>query len=133
MKSMYVDNILETPESTPIYPHLVSWWYFSQVFTVVSSQCYRELGKNSEARQWVKLAMELPDVTNEVMLLRAFLTLGFIIELSLDLFKKENLPLKSYFPRKEPPLLHVGALITELRKEAKGPSSRVPEVWEMLA
>ncbi|KAF6132585.1 regulator of microtubule dynamics 3 [Phyllostomus discolor] len=39
--------------------------YFSQVFTIVSSQCYRELGQNSEARQWVKLAKELPDVTNE--------------------------------------------------------------------
>lgn len=87
---MYVDNILETPENTPTYPLPVSWWYFSQVFTVVSSQCYRELGKNSEARQWVKLAMELPDVTSEVMLLRAFLTLGFIIESSLDLFKKKS-------------------------------------------
>lgn len=76
MKSMYVDNILETSKSIPTYPLPVSWWYFSQVFTVLSSQCYRELGKNSEARQWVKLAMELPDVTSEVMLLRAFLTLG---------------------------------------------------------
>lgn len=91
-----------------------------QVFTVVSSQCYRELGKTSEARQWVKLAMELPDVTNEVMLLRAFVTLGSIIESSLDLFKKENLPTKSYFPRKESILLHVGAMITA-QKGSKGP------------
>jgi hypothetical protein len=39
-----------------------------KVFIVVSSQCYRELGKNSEARRWMKLALELPDVTNEVKL-----------------------------------------------------------------
>nr|KAF6502330.1 regulator of microtubule dynamics 3 [Molossus molossus] len=38
---------------------------FSKAGRVYISKCYRELGKNSEARQWVKLAMELPDVTNE--------------------------------------------------------------------
>lgn len=79
MENLYVDT-LGTPESIPMHPLLVSWWYFSQVFIVVSSQCYRELGKNSEARQWVKLALELPDVTNEVMLSRAFLILGSIIK-----------------------------------------------------
>ncbi|XP_016075900.1 PREDICTED: regulator of microtubule dynamics protein 3 isoform X2 [Miniopterus natalensis] len=93
---------------------------FSKAGRVYISKCYRELGKNSEARQWVKLAMELPDVTNEVMLLRAFVTLGSIIESSLDLFKKENLPTKSYFPRKECILLHVGAMITA-QKGSKGP------------
>ncbi|XP_014390341.1 PREDICTED: regulator of microtubule dynamics protein 3 [Myotis brandtii] len=38
---------------------------FSKAGRVYISKCYRELGKNSEARQWVKLAMELPDVTSE--------------------------------------------------------------------
>ncbi|XP_060275036.1 regulator of microtubule dynamics protein 3 isoform X3 [Ovis aries] len=49
------------------YTHslLVFWWYFSEVFTVVSSQCYKELGKNPEAKQWMKLALELPNVTKE--------------------------------------------------------------------
>lgn len=68
----------------------------------------------------MKLAQELPDVTNEVMLLRAFLTLGSIIESSYDHFRKENLPMRSYFPRKEPALLHVGAKITQLRKGNNG-------------
>ncbi|XP_051678464.1 regulator of microtubule dynamics protein 3 isoform X3 [Oryctolagus cuniculus] len=39
--------------------------YISKSFTFISCQCYRELGKNSEARRWMKLALELPDVTNE--------------------------------------------------------------------
>ncbi|KAF6132584.1 regulator of microtubule dynamics 3 [Phyllostomus discolor] len=38
---------------------------FSKAGRVYISKCYRELGQNSEARQWVKLAKELPDVTNE--------------------------------------------------------------------
>ncbi|XP_037017612.2 regulator of microtubule dynamics protein 3 isoform X1 [Artibeus jamaicensis] len=38
---------------------------FSKAGRVYISKCYRELGENSEARQWVKLAKELPDVTNE--------------------------------------------------------------------
>ncbi|XP_024423492.2 regulator of microtubule dynamics protein 3 [Desmodus rotundus] len=38
---------------------------FSKSGRVYISKCYRELGQNSEARQWVKLAKELPDVTNE--------------------------------------------------------------------
>lgn len=97
MKNLYVDT-LGTPESIPMHPLLVSWWYFSQVFIVVSSQCYRELGKNSEARQWVKLALELPDVTNEVMLSRVFLTLGSIIKSSHDLFRKRKSSLEILFP-----------------------------------
>ncbi|XP_045018027.1 regulator of microtubule dynamics protein 3 isoform X1 [Bubalus bubalis] len=39
--------------------------YICKVFTVVSSQCYKELGKNPEAKQWMKLALELPNVTKE--------------------------------------------------------------------
>lgn len=64
---------------------------FSKAGRVYISKCYQELGRNSEARQWVKLALELPDITNEVMFLRAFLTLGSIIESPYDLYRK-NLP-----------------------------------------
>ncbi|XP_012865455.1 PREDICTED: regulator of microtubule dynamics protein 3, partial [Dipodomys ordii] len=39
---------------------------FSKAGRVYISKCYRELGKNSEARRWMKLALELPDVTKEV-------------------------------------------------------------------
>nr|XP_004660845.2 regulator of microtubule dynamics protein 3 isoform X2 [Jaculus jaculus]XP_045013653.1 regulator of microtubule dynamics protein 3 isoform X2 [Jaculus jaculus] len=38
---------------------------FSKAGRVYISKCYRELGKNSEARRWMKLARELPDITNE--------------------------------------------------------------------
>lgn len=38
---------------------------FSKAGRVYISKCYRELGKKSEARRWMKLALELPDVTNE--------------------------------------------------------------------
>ncbi|XP_005381313.2 PREDICTED: regulator of microtubule dynamics protein 3 [Chinchilla lanigera] len=38
---------------------------FSKAGRVYISKCYRELGKNSEARRWMKLALELPDVTKE--------------------------------------------------------------------
>lgn len=38
----------------------------------LSPQCCRELGKNSEARRWMKLALELPDVTKEVGLLKCW-------------------------------------------------------------
>lgn len=38
---------------------------FSKAGRVYISKCYRELGKNSEARKWLNLAQELPDITNE--------------------------------------------------------------------
>uniref|UniRef100_A0A8C9UKV2 Regulator of microtubule dynamics protein 3 n=1 Tax=Spermophilus dauricus TaxID=99837 RepID=A0A8C9UKV2_SPEDA len=38
---------------------------FSKAGRVYISKCYRELGKNTEAKRWMKLALELPDVTNE--------------------------------------------------------------------
>uniref|UniRef100_A0A8C3X2F1 Regulator of microtubule dynamics protein 3 n=1 Tax=Catagonus wagneri TaxID=51154 RepID=A0A8C3X2F1_9CETA len=38
---------------------------FSKAGRIYISKCYRELGKNPEAKQWVKLALELPDVTKE--------------------------------------------------------------------
>lgn len=38
---------------------------FSKAGRVYISKCYRELGKNSEARKWLNLAQELPNITNE--------------------------------------------------------------------
>ncbi|XP_075388243.1 regulator of microtubule dynamics protein 3 [Tenrec ecaudatus] len=38
---------------------------FSKAGRVYICKCYRELGKNSEARRWMKMALELPNVTNE--------------------------------------------------------------------
>ncbi|XP_004578484.2 regulator of microtubule dynamics protein 3 [Ochotona princeps] len=38
---------------------------FSKAGRVYISKCCRELGKNSEARRWMKMALELPDVTKE--------------------------------------------------------------------
>ncbi|XP_007938633.1 regulator of microtubule dynamics protein 3 [Orycteropus afer afer] len=38
---------------------------FSKAGRVYISKCYRELEKISEARRWMKLALELPSVTNE--------------------------------------------------------------------
>ncbi|XP_015092619.1 regulator of microtubule dynamics protein 3 [Vicugna pacos] len=38
---------------------------FSKAGRVYISKCYRELGENPEAKQWMKLALELPDVTKE--------------------------------------------------------------------
>lgn len=38
---------------------------FSKAGRIYISKCYRELGKNSEAREWMKLALELPNVTKE--------------------------------------------------------------------
>ncbi|KAB0401502.1 hypothetical protein E2I00_005630, partial [Balaenoptera physalus] len=52
--------LCESPLSATVQDALQS---FLKVFTVVSSQCYRELGQNPEAKQWMKLALELPNVT----------------------------------------------------------------------
>ncbi|XP_023971673.1 regulator of microtubule dynamics protein 3 isoform X2 [Physeter macrocephalus] len=38
---------------------------FSKAGRIYISKCYRELGKNPEAKQWMKLALELPNVTKE--------------------------------------------------------------------
>ncbi|XP_053451851.1 regulator of microtubule dynamics protein 3 isoform X1 [Nycticebus coucang] len=38
---------------------------FSKAGRIYISKCYRELGNTSEARWWMKLALELPDVTKE--------------------------------------------------------------------
>ncbi|XP_037358119.1 regulator of microtubule dynamics protein 3 [Talpa occidentalis] len=38
---------------------------YSKAGRVYISKCYRELGKNTEAREWMKLALELPVVTKE--------------------------------------------------------------------
>ncbi|EHB10310.1 Regulator of microtubule dynamics protein 3 [Heterocephalus glaber] len=61
------------PENPRAHFLLGRWCYqaeelqpgFSKAGRVYISKCYRELGKNSEARRWMKLALELPDVTNE--------------------------------------------------------------------
>ncbi|XP_055989447.1 regulator of microtubule dynamics protein 3 [Sorex fumeus] len=38
---------------------------FSKAGRIYISKCYKELGKNTEARQWMKQALELPNITNE--------------------------------------------------------------------
>ncbi|XP_012389996.1 regulator of microtubule dynamics protein 3 [Orcinus orca] len=38
---------------------------FSKAGRIYISKCYRELGKNPEAKRWMKLALELPNVTKE--------------------------------------------------------------------
>ncbi|XP_057399527.1 regulator of microtubule dynamics protein 3 isoform X2 [Balaenoptera acutorostrata] len=40
---------------------------FSKAGRIYISKCYRELGQNPEAKQWMKLALELPNVTKEVL------------------------------------------------------------------
>ncbi|XP_015451493.1 regulator of microtubule dynamics protein 3 isoform X3 [Pteropus alecto] len=64
--------LLESPLSATVQDALQSFLKaeelqpgFSKAGRVYISKCYQELGRNSEARQWVKLALELPDVTNE--------------------------------------------------------------------
>ncbi|XP_036153369.1 regulator of microtubule dynamics protein 3 isoform X2 [Myotis myotis] len=70
----HVDKALALQPENPMAHFLLGRWCyqaeelqpgFSKAGRVYISKCYRELGKNSEARQWVKLAMELPDVTSE--------------------------------------------------------------------
>ncbi|KAB0344316.1 hypothetical protein FD754_021242 [Muntiacus muntjak] len=38
---------------------------FSKAGRIYICKCYKELGKNPEAKQWMKLALELPNVTKE--------------------------------------------------------------------
>ncbi|XP_069861910.1 regulator of microtubule dynamics protein 3 [Dipodomys merriami] len=64
--------LFESPLSASVQDALQSflkaeelWPGFSKAGRVYISKCYRELGKNSEARRWMKLALELPDVTKE--------------------------------------------------------------------
>nr|XP_020733215.1 regulator of microtubule dynamics protein 3 isoform X2 [Odocoileus virginianus texanus] len=38
---------------------------FSKAGRIYICKCYKELGKNAEAKQWMKLALELPNVTKE--------------------------------------------------------------------
>nr|XP_020031660.1 regulator of microtubule dynamics protein 3 [Castor canadensis] len=64
--------LFESPPSATVQDALQSFLKaeelqpgFSKAGRIYISKCYRELGKNSEARRWMKLALELPDVTNE--------------------------------------------------------------------
>ncbi|KAM5235138.1 regulator of microtubule dynamics protein 3 [Ctenodactylus gundi] len=64
--------LFESPPSATVQDALQSFLKaehlqpgFSKAGRVYIAKCYRELGKNSEARRWAKLAMELPDITNE--------------------------------------------------------------------
>lgn len=64
--------LFESPPSATVQDALQSFLKaeelhpgFSKAGRVYISKCYRELGKNSEARRWMKLALELPDVNNE--------------------------------------------------------------------
>ncbi|XP_073732909.1 regulator of microtubule dynamics protein 3 isoform X3 [Callorhinus ursinus] len=70
----HVDKAIALQPENPMAHFLLGRWCyqaeelqpgFSKAGRVYISKCYRELGKNSEARQWMKLALELPDVTNE--------------------------------------------------------------------
>ncbi|XP_035115698.1 regulator of microtubule dynamics protein 3 isoform X1 [Callithrix jacchus] len=69
--------LLESPLSATVEDALQSFLKaeelrpgFSKAGRVYISKCYRELGKNSEARWWMKLALELPDVTKEDLTLQ---------------------------------------------------------------
>ncbi|XP_004687971.1 PREDICTED: regulator of microtubule dynamics protein 3 isoform X2 [Condylura cristata] len=64
--------LFETPLSATVQDALQSFLKveelqpgFSKAGRVYISKCYRELGNNSEAREWMKLALELPDLTKE--------------------------------------------------------------------
>ncbi|XP_012504863.1 PREDICTED: regulator of microtubule dynamics protein 3 [Propithecus coquereli] len=64
--------LLENPLSATVQDALQSFLKaeelqpgFSKAGRVYISKCYRELENNSEARRWMKLALELPDVTKE--------------------------------------------------------------------
>ncbi|XP_032030205.1 regulator of microtubule dynamics protein 3 isoform X2 [Hylobates moloch] len=68
--------LLESPLSATVEDALQSFLKaeelqpgFSKAGRVYISKCYRELGKNSEARWWMKLALELPDVTKESLMI----------------------------------------------------------------
>ncbi|XP_045390816.1 regulator of microtubule dynamics protein 3 [Lemur catta] len=64
--------LLENPLSATVEDALQSFLKaeelqpgFSKAGRVYISKCYRELENNSEARRWMKLALELPNVTKE--------------------------------------------------------------------
>ncbi|MBV99107.1 Regulator of microtubule dynamics protein 3, partial [Eschrichtius robustus] len=52
----HVDKAIALKPENPMAYFLLGRWCY---------QCYRELGQNPEAKQWMKLALELPNVTKE--------------------------------------------------------------------
>ncbi|EHH62984.1 Regulator of microtubule dynamics protein 3 [Macaca fascicularis] len=75
----HVDKAIALQPENPMAHFLLGRWCyqaeelqpgFSKAGRVYISKCYRELGKNSEARWWMKLALELPDVTKEDLALQ---------------------------------------------------------------
>ncbi|EQB77296.1 regulator of microtubule dynamics protein 3-like protein [Camelus ferus] len=70
----HVDKAIALQPENPMAHFLLGRWCyqveelqpgFSKAGRVYISKCYRELGENPEAKQWMKLALELPDVTKE--------------------------------------------------------------------
>ncbi|XP_057577695.1 regulator of microtubule dynamics protein 3 isoform X2 [Hippopotamus amphibius kiboko] len=70
----HVDKAIALKPENPMAHFLLGRWCyqaeelqpgFSKAGRIYISKCYRELGKNPEAKQWMKLALELPNVTKE--------------------------------------------------------------------
>ncbi|KAK2103789.1 Regulator of microtubule dynamics protein 3 [Saguinus oedipus] len=75
----HVDKAIALQPENPMAHFLLGRWCyqaeelqpgFSKAGRIYISKCYRELGKNSEARWWMKLALELPDITKEDLALQ---------------------------------------------------------------
>ncbi|KAF4017307.1 hypothetical protein G4228_008625 [Cervus hanglu yarkandensis] len=70
----HVDKAIALKPENPMAHFLLGRWCyqaeelqpgFSKAGRIYICKCYKELGKNPEAKQWMKLALELPNVTKE--------------------------------------------------------------------